>query len=105
MPRKSVLNSAERKALFAVPESQQDLIRHDTLNEADLSLINQRRGDYNRLGFAVQLCYLRFPGHALPINVEPNKSLLAYTAQQLRVDPELWPQYAQRLETRREHLL
>ncbi|WP_428997391.1 DUF4158 domain-containing protein, partial [Pseudomonas aeruginosa] len=36
--------------------------RHYTFSESDLSIIRQRRGPANRLGFAVQLCYLRFPG-------------------------------------------
>src|SRR3546814_9584875 len=46
-------------------ESQDDLIRYYTFNDSDLSLIRQRRGDANRLGFAVQLCLLRYPGYAL----------------------------------------
>lgn len=47
----------------ALPDSDDELIRHHTFNEADLSL--QRRGDANRLGVAVQLCLLRFPGQGL----------------------------------------
>ncbi|KPY01618.1 putative transposase [Pseudomonas savastanoi pv. nerii] len=51
--------------MLALPDSQDDLIRYYTFNESDLSLIRQRRGDANRLGFAVQLCLLRYPGYAL----------------------------------------
>ncbi|MEO6878613.1 MAG: DUF4158 domain-containing protein, partial [Gemmatimonadaceae bacterium] len=40
-------------------ETNDELIRHYTFSEADLSLIRQRRGDANRLGAAVQLCLLR----------------------------------------------
>jgi hypothetical protein len=45
-----------------LPDTQDELIRLYTFSEPDLSLIRQRRGDANRLGVAVQLCLLRFPG-------------------------------------------
>ncbi len=65
MPRRSILSATERDTLLALPESQDDLIRYYTFNDSDLSLIRQRRGDANRLGFAVQLSLLRYPGYAL----------------------------------------
>ena len=65
MPRRSILSATEREHLFALPESLEKFIRRFTLSEADLSLIQQHRGAANRLGFAVQLCYLRFPGMVL----------------------------------------
>ena len=34
----------------------------EKLTESDISLTKQKRGDANRLGFAVQLCYMRYPG-------------------------------------------
>lgn len=37
-------------------------------------------------------------------DAEPPTSLLATVGRQLRIDPDIWPQYAQRRETRREHL-
>ena len=58
MPRRSILSAAERESLLALPDSKDDLIRHYTFNDTDLSIIRQRRGPANRLGFAVQLCYL-----------------------------------------------
>ena len=59
MPRRSILSAAERESLLVLPDSKDDLIRHYTLSDTDLSIIRQRRGPANRLGFAVQLCYLR----------------------------------------------
>lgn len=59
MPRRSILSATERDSLLALPQSQDDLIQHYSFTESDLSLIRQRRGDANRLGFAVQLCLLR----------------------------------------------
>jgi len=104
MPRRSILSAAERDSLLALPDATDELIRHYTFNEADLSIIRQRRGNHNRLGFAVQLCYLRYPGFALPTDAEPAAPLLAVVGRQLRIEPNSWPQYAQRPETRREHL-
>ena len=56
MPRRSILSAAERERLFAPPDDPNEFIRHYTLSESDLSLIRQRRGAANRLGFAVLLC-------------------------------------------------
>lgn len=64
-----IVELQQRASLLALPEIQDDLIRHYTFNESDLALIRQRRGDANRLGFAVQLCLLRYPGYALAINM------------------------------------
>ena len=56
MPRRSIISTSERNSLLAVPDTDDELTRHYTFGEADLSLIRQRRGDANRLGVAVQLC-------------------------------------------------
>ncbi len=105
MPRRDVFTKIERMSLLGVPSSEEALIQHYTFSESDISMIKQRRGEHNRLGFAIQLCYLRFPGYALPPDTIPNESLLLFVAKQLHFDSTLWPQYAQRAETRREHLL
>lgn len=105
MPRRSFLTPAERASLLAFPVSDDELIRHYTFSEPDLSVIRQRRGNHNRFGFAVQLCYLRYPGFALPADAEPPAALLVLVGRQLHIAPDVWPQYAKRAETRWEHLL
>lgn len=77
MPRRNLLTSAERNGLMAFPTTDDELIQHYTFTEPDLSLNRQRRGSHNRLGFAVQLCYLRYPGFVLPTDAEPPASLLS----------------------------
>jgi hypothetical protein len=62
----------------------------------------QRRGPANRLGFAVQLCYLRFPGVILGVEEPPFPPLLKLVADQLKVGVESWDEYGQREQTRRE---
>ncbi|MEE1653250.1 MULTISPECIES: Tn3 family transposase [Brachymonas] len=76
MPRRSILSAAERESLLALPDTKDELIRHYTFSESDLSIIRQRRGPANRLGFAVQLCYLRFPGVILGADEPPFPPLL-----------------------------
>ena len=104
MPRRSLLTPDERAGLLAFPTADGELIRYYTLSEPDLAAIRQRRGNHNRLGFAVQLCYLRYPGFGLPTDAEPPIPLLSIVGRQLHIDPNIWPQYAERPETRREHL-
>lgn len=105
MPRRSVLSTAERSSLLAIPEADDELIRQYTFSAADLALIGQRRGDANRLGMAVQMALLRFPGQGLLPEAIVPAAMLRYIGHQLRIDPECWPRYAHREETRREHLL
>ncbi|MEO6920069.1 MAG: Tn3 family transposase [Collimonas sp.] len=105
MPRRSIFSAAERDSLLALPEAKDELIRHYTLSETDLSIIGQHRGSENRLGFAVQLCYLRFPGIVLGVDEPPFLPLLRMVAAQLKVPLESWDEYGQREQTRREHLV
>lgn len=103
MPRRVILSSHEKASLLALPESQDELIRYYTFNETDLALIRQRRGDANRLGFAVQLCLLRFPGCALTGETNVTDPVIYWAAGQIKADAGVWPNYAERDETRREH--
>ena len=105
MPRRSILSAAEQESLLALPDTKDDLIRYYTFSDTDLSIIRQHRGPTNHLGFAVQLCYMRFPGVTLASDAEPFPPLLRLVASQLKVPPEAWADYGQRAETRREHLL
>jgi TnpA family transposase len=103
MPRRSILSTTEQMSLLALPESQNDLIRYYTFNETDFALIRQRRGDANRLGFAVQLCLLRYPGSMLGSDMMVAESVIQWVASQIQVDATAWVKYAERDETRREH--
>jgi TnpA family transposase len=104
MPRQCILTAAERSALLAFPSEKSELIRLYTFSEQDLSVIKQRRGDSNRLGFAVLLCALRYPGQALSAGERPPDCFLTMVARQLGIDEKVWDQYGEREETRREHL-
>ena len=100
MPRRSILSATERDSLLALPDAKDELIRHYTFNESDLSVIRQHRCAANRLGFAVQLCYLRFPAIFLGIDELPFPPLLRMVAAQLKVSVESWNEYGQREQAR-----
>ncbi len=59
-----VFTDSERKRLDAFPSeiAELDLIRYFTLSGSDLEFVKKQRGDHNRLGFALQLCGLRYLG-------------------------------------------
>lgn len=78
MPRRSILSTAERESLLAIPSTKEDLIRLFSFNQIDLSIIRLRRSTANRLGFAVQLCYMRFPGIILDVNQSPFPPLIEH---------------------------
>ena len=104
MPRRSILSATERESLLAPPDAKDELIRLYTFNDADLSRIRQHRGAANRLGFAVQLCYMRYPGITLTADTEPDAPLL-HGGRPAQLPGDIWNDYGQRAETRREHLL
>lgn len=45
-----------------IPEDEWILGTYYTFSKRDLEIINKRRREENRLGFAVQLAVLRYPG-------------------------------------------
>ena len=65
MTRRQQLTEAQIATLFDPPLEQRELVRHYTLSVADLAMIRRARGDHNRLGLALMLCYLRYPGRPL----------------------------------------
>jgi TnpA family transposase len=105
MPRRLALSVSERTALLALPDESSELYKCYTLSEHDLSIIHQRRGRSNRLGFAVLLSYMRYPGIILGINEKPDNRVLEIIADQLNISDQEWSHYGERAETRREHLL
>lgn len=80
------------------------LARWFHLDENDRALIEVRRGDHNRLGFAVQVCTVRFLGTFLPAPADVPWAVAVHLAAQLGVpDPSVLKTYAGRDATHREH--
>ncbi len=101
-----LLTEEQRLEFTNVPEDISDfeIARHYTLTDKDIGIISLHRRDYNRLGFAVQLCMLRNPGWPLGSHNEIPDMVLSYIAEQLHVNPEIFSKYFQRRMTKYEHL-
>jgi len=80
------------------------LATYFTLNPQDMEIVNRHRKDFNRLGFAVQLCILRYTGWTLLDIKEVPIEILEYIARQLEVDTERFKFYGKRKKTIYDHL-
>ncbi len=89
--------------LFDPPTGQRDLVRHFTLSAADLAISERRRGDHNRLGHALMLCYLRHPGRPLRPGERPPTVLLQFVAEQIGVLPDAMDGYLAVERNRQRH--
>jgi hypothetical protein len=103
--RRQQLNETQVAELFEPPTGQHELVRHYTLCEADLAAIRRCRGDHNRLGYALMLCYLRFPGRALRAGERPPTPLLAFVSAQVEVVPDCIDEYLATERNRQRHAI
>lgn len=107
MATRELLTPSQRLQFYEVLENmdQRELARYYTITPEEKSVINQQRGAPNRLGYAVQICYLRFPGRPLAAGESVPDLILRYIAKQVGISPEAMKHYASRDETRREHVI
>lgn len=103
MAKRKLLKVHDRQKIFEIPADEDSLIRHYSLSPADRLEIELRRRKHNRLGFAVQLCLMRYPCRVLGAEEIPPRAMLRYVADQIGADPEAFALYARREETRRDH--
>jgi len=101
--RRQQLSEAQITALLDPPTDQRELVRHYTLFAEDLAAIRRCRGDYNRLGHALMLCYLRYPGRPLKAGERPPRPLLLFVAEQIDALPEAIEDYLAAERNRRRH--
>lgn len=95
----------ERFRRFPTEIPSEDLHAFFTLSASDLAEIEKQRGDHNRLGFALQLCALRYFGFSPDDLSTAPYTVVAYVSRQLNVDPNTLKSYGGRSKTRTDHLL
>ena len=88
MPTTRLLSEAQRVRLAALPEmGHRERVRRYTLSEADLAAVSVRRGGA-RLGFAAQLCLLRYPGRPLRQGEVVPRDVVEFVAYKVGARPD-----------------
>jgi TnpA family transposase len=103
MSRRHIFTERQRAALFDLPTDELSLLKFYTLGDDDLENIRQRRRPENRIGFALQLCALRYPGRALAPGEMIPREVLSFVGAQLEfrlMRFSLMP----RRQTRQQHM-
>ncbi len=98
--------TADRGGALGAPGYSADadaLARLFILSRADRSLVAERRGHANRLGCAVQLALLGYPGTVLPYLDRPPDAFVAWLASQFQIPTVAFAQYARRPQTITDH--
>lgn len=99
------LSEADHARLSICPDAiaPDDLDTYFQLNAEDLVTIGNLRGDSSRLGFALQLCCLRYLGF-FPTNLLLlHSSIVGYVAEQLLLSPAALADYGNREPTLYDH--
>lgn len=105
MARRNVLSTSQQQLFEQIPTQPENFAKYYLLSSDDLLLIRKRRGRSNRLGFAIQLCLIRYPGRVMRANEALPEEFIAFVAEQIDTSLSDFCHYAERDETRREHLL
>jgi TnpA family transposase len=105
MARRQLLTDEQWARLLAPPSDEREIVRYWTLSREDFDIIFRKRSDHSRLGFALLLCYLRYPGRVLGAEEVPPVALVSFVARQLGVSPAAFIRYSRRDQTRREQLV
>ena len=104
MPARIAMTDRQRAALLALPATEEEVVSRYSLDDADLAAVATSRTPATRLGYALQLCCLRFPGRHLWRGERLPAVMLDYIAEQLDIDADVIAEFARRGPTRYEQL-
>jgi TnpA family transposase len=93
-----------RRNRFPEVITHEDLVIFFTLSERDMERMPRYSTPHNRLGYALQLCALRFMGFVPDDLSSAPPEAVAFLAQQLTVHPDVLATYGARAQTRHDHL-
>lgn len=103
MARRYLLTEDERRSLFDIPTDRASLAKYYSVTAEERTLIEVKRKDVNRLGFAMHLALLRHPGFGFRIEDPVPPELIRHIAAELGVSADLLLAYPRRAQTRFEH--
>ena len=101
---RELLTLEQRQDFMQIPEDEWILGTYFTFSKRDLEIVNKRRREENRLGFAVQLAVLRYPGWPYTHIKSIPKSVIHYISKQIGATPSSISLYPQRENTLWDHL-
>ncbi|WP_243526888.1 Tn3 family transposase [Bacillus pseudomycoides] len=103
---RELLTLDQRLEFVSISEqiSEYELGSYYTLSPYDIEIIKRHRRDHNKLGFALQLCMLRFPDWTLSDVHHIPDCVVNYIAKQLQISAKEIRIYAEREQTKHEHL-
>ena len=96
MPARIPMTAKQREALLALPMTEEEVIAHHSLDENERAAIARLRSPANQLGYALQLCCLRFPGRYLRRGELLPAIMLDHVAEQIDVDADVIADFAKR---------
>lgn len=93
-----VLTPEQRLLFTTIPNdlTTAEMARYYALSAEDIAFIQQHRGPNNRLGIALQLCSLRFPGRMLMQMLSISERSVVYVAEQLNLPATAFAGYGKR---------
>lgn len=94
----------QRLDLMQIPEDELVMGTYYTFSKKDLEIIKKRRREENRLGFAIQLAVLRYPGWSYTHIKSIPDSVIQYISKQIGINPSSFTHYPQRENTLWDHL-
>lgn len=108
MPAKSptLLTPVQRRMLTQIPAglTEREIARHYTLTTEEIALARRRHGRANKLGFAMQVAALHFPGRSLTDLDTIPEEVLVYVATQMELPLDVFFDYGEREATLYDHL-
>lgn len=94
----------QKEEFMKIPKDEWVLGTYYTFSKHDLEIIKKHRTDENRIGFALQLAVLRYPGWSYTYVKSIPKSVISYIARQIGTKTLPAKKYPQRENTLWQHL-